>query len=160
SYENSLAAPANVFPATNSISNAGTNFTLMLPANSLSILRLQASGINFITNLLLQIPSPINSGQFVASTVFGQQSGSTNWINLSTNSNYGITYASANTAIATVDGSGIVTGLASGTASIVAAYAALGISATQAVQVVGVPPALIHRYSFNDASGSATAADS
>ena len=48
SDENSLIAPTNVFPATNAISNAGTNFTVTLPANSLSILRLQAGGINFL----------------------------------------------------------------------------------------------------------------
>src|SRR5258706_162718 len=75
SDENSLAAPTNVLPTTNTISNAGTNFTVTLPANSLSILRLPAGGINF-------------------------------------------------------------------------------------TQPTNVPAALVHRYSFNDAPGSATAADS
>jgi alpha-L-arabinofuranosidase len=41
SDENSFSAPTYVSPITNLISNAGTNFTVMLPANSLSILRLQ-----------------------------------------------------------------------------------------------------------------------
>jgi alpha-L-arabinofuranosidase len=41
--ENSFAAPTYISPATNVINNAGTNFTLSLPANSLSVLRLQLS---------------------------------------------------------------------------------------------------------------------
>jgi alpha-L-arabinofuranosidase len=39
--ENSLAAPRKVFPTTNLLSHAGTNLSLTLPANSLSVLRLQ-----------------------------------------------------------------------------------------------------------------------
>ncbi len=38
--ENSLAQPTKVYPTTNVIYNASTNFTLTLPANSLSVLRL------------------------------------------------------------------------------------------------------------------------
>ena len=155
---NSFAAPKNVAPVTSTISNAGTNFTLTLPANSLSVLHLNASGINFVTNLLLQIPSPINGGQKVASSLQGQLAHG-GWINLSTNANYAITYASANPAIASVDSNGNVTGIRSGTTSIIASYPALGISATQSVQVAAVPMALVHRYSFNETSG-ATVADS
>ena len=153
--ENSLAAPTYVSPVTNLIANAGTNFTLTLPANSLSILRLTASGINACTNLLLQFASPINSGQLVASTVLGQQSG--NWVNLTTNASYAITYASANTNIAIVDINGNVTGVGSGTTSIIATYASLGLSATQAVQVIYVPTTLVHRYRFNETSGTTVA---
>jgi alpha-L-arabinofuranosidase len=158
SDENSLVAPTHVFPTTNVINNAGTNFTVTLPANSFSVLRLTAIGINNYTNLLLQFTSPINSGQAVASIVWGQQSGS--WINLMTNSNYAISYASANTNVATVDINGNVTGVRSGTTSIIANYGALGLSATQSVQVISVSITLVHRYSFNDAAGSATAVDS
>ena len=136
----------------NSIANAGTNFTLTLPANSLSILRLTASGINSYTNLLLQFTSPIYTGQSVASTVWGQQSG--NWINLTTNANHAITYASANTNIAVVDINGNITGVGSGTTGIIATYASLGLSATQSLQVVYVPTALVHRYSFSETSGT------
>jgi alpha-L-arabinofuranosidase len=150
--ENSLSSPAHVFPVTNSIANAGTNFTITLPANSLSILRLDPTGINSYTNLLLQLPSPINSGQQVASTVLGRQSG--NWINLTTNASHAITYASANTNIAIVDSSGNVTGAGSGTTSITAFYASLGLSAAQSVQVIHVPTMLMHRYSFNDGNAS------
>ncbi len=159
SDENSLAAPTNVFPVTNTIAAAATNFTVTLPASSLSIFRLSASGINFVTNLLLQVPSPVYEGQFVASTVFGQQPGVTNLINLTTNPVYGITYSSVNTNIAVVDAGGHVTGVGSGTTYIIATYGSLGLSATQSVQVISVPTALVHRYSFNETGGT-TVADS
>ena len=149
---NSLASPAYVFPVTNSIANAGTNFTLTLPANSLSILRLNASGLNSCTNLLLQFPSPIDSGQQVAATVSGQESG--NWINLTTNANHAITYTSADTSIAVVDGQGNITGVGPGTTSIMATYASLGLSVTQSLQVVYAPTTLVHRYSFNDGTAN------
>jgi alpha-L-arabinofuranosidase len=155
--ENSLAVPTYVFPVTNSIAGSGTNFTITLPANSLSILRLNASGINSYTNLLLECPSLITNGQLVASTVWGQQSG--NWINLTTNANHAINYSSADTNIAVVDINGNVTGVGSGATSIVATYASLGLSATQTVQVVYVPVTLVHRYSFSETSGT-TVADS
>ncbi len=149
--ENSLAAPANVFPVTNAISAAGTNFTLTLPASSFSILRLQAGGINACTNLSLQVPTPITNGVSVASTVWGRQSG--NWINLTANSNHAILYASADTNIAAVDVNGMVTGVGVGGTSIIASYPALGLSATQTVQVVYVPAppvTLVHRYSSSE----------
>jgi len=149
---NSLASPTYVFPVTNSVASSGTNFTLTLPANSLSILRLNASSLNTYTNLLLQFTSPINSGQLVASTVWGQLSG--NWINLTTNANYAISWSSANTNIATVDISGNITGVSAGRTSIIATYASLGLSATQSVQVVSVPTTLVHRYSFSETSGT------
>lgn len=149
---NSLTSPTYVFPASNSISNGGTNFILTLPANSLSILKFNPMGINSYTNLVLQFPSPINSGQTVASTVMGEQSG--NWINLTTNVNHAITWSSANTNVAVVDINGNVTGVGAGTASIIATYAALGLSAAQSVQVFYVPVALVHRYSFSETSGT------
>jgi alpha-L-arabinofuranosidase len=153
--ENSLLSPAHVSPVTNSIVNAGTNFTLTLPANSLSILRLNPAGINACTNLVLQIPSPINSGQQAASTVWGQQSG--NLINLTGNTNHALTFASANTNIAVVDSFGKVTGVGSGTTIITAFYASLGLSAAQSVQVIHVPTTLVHRYSFNDGTANDSA---
>jgi len=155
---NSLAAPEHVFPVTNVITGAGTNFTLTLPANSLSILRLTASGINTYTNLRLQFTSPIDINQAVPATVMGEWSG--NWSNLTTNSNYAISYASANTNIAVVDRYGNVAGANPGTTTITATYASLGLTATQTVQVVYVPSVLVHRYSFNDAPGSTTVTDS
>jgi alpha-L-arabinofuranosidase len=158
SDENSFLSQTHVLPVTNFISNAGTNFTLTFPANSLSILRLNASGINTYTNLMLQCPSPITSGQLVASTVWGQMSG--NWINLTTNANHAITWSSANTNIAVVDVDGNVVGVGSGTTSIIATYASLSLSAMQSVQISYVPTVLMHRYHFangnaNDSVGTA-----
>lgn len=150
--ENSFASPTNVFPVTNSISNAGTNFTLTLPANSLSILRLNANGINNYTSLLLEVPSLITNGVTVPSTVLGEQSG--NWVNLTTNSNHAIIWSSANTNVAVVDIYGNVTGVGLGTTAIIASYPALGLSATQTVQVYYVPATLMHRYSMNETSGT------
>jgi len=69
SDENSLASPTFVSPVTNSIANAGTNFTLTLPANSVSVIKLAASGINNFTNLSLQVPSPITNGVSCVSIV-------------------------------------------------------------------------------------------
>jgi alpha-L-arabinofuranosidase len=158
--ENSLAAPTNVCPVTTTITNAGTNFSVTLPANSFSIFRLQASGINTYTNLQLQFTSPINVGQTVAAVLWGWQSGQPSPVNLATNSTHAITWSSANTAIATVDSSGHVSGAGSGTTSIIATYGSLGLSATQTVQVIGVLTTLAHRYSFNETSGSTNAADS
>jgi len=149
---NSLASPTYVFPATNSVSIAGTNFTLTLPANSLSVLRLTASGINNFTNLLLQIPSPITNDFSVASTLWGQRSGG--WVNLATNSNHAIVWSSSNTNVAMVDLSGNVTGAGLGTADIIATYPALDLSATQMVQVIYIPATLMHRYSMNETSGT------
>jgi alpha-L-arabinofuranosidase len=158
--ENSLAAPANVFPVTNTITNAGTTFPLTLPANSLSILRLSVSGLHAITNLQFQIPSPINAGQTVASELSGWESGRANPVNLTANTNHAITYYSTDTSVAVVDMNGNVTGEGPGAASIVATYGSLGLSASQSVQVIGQPFSLVHRYSFDDSPGSATVADS
>jgi len=149
---NSLASPTYVFPVTNSIPNSATNFTVTLPANSLSILRLNASGLNTYTNLRLQVASPITNGTTVASIVWGQLGG--NWFNLTTNSNHALAWFSANTNVATVDLNGNVTGVGSGSTSITATYASLGLSVSQAVQVITLPAVLVHRYSFGETSGT------
>jgi alpha-L-arabinofuranosidase len=154
---NSVSAPTNVVPVTSTVANAGTNFTITFPANSLSVLRLQAAGVHFISNLLLQVQSPINGGETVASTVWGLPAGETNWVNLTGNTSYGIKYFSANPSVAVVDASGNVTGIRSGTASIIASYPTLGLTTTQTVQVVGTPTVLAHRYSFSETGGSTTA---
>jgi alpha-L-arabinofuranosidase len=154
---NSLAAPTYVSPTTNLINNAGTNFTLTLPANSLSVLRLQASGRTTYTNLQWQVPASLNVGQTAATLLLGWQSGQS--VNLTTNANYAISYASADPTIARVDASGNVSGVGYGTTSVIAAYGSLGLSVTQTVQVISVPTVLAHRYSFNETSGM-TCADS
>jgi hypothetical protein len=88
----------------------------------------------------------------VAATVWGGQGG--HWFNLTTNANHAITWSSANTNVAIVDANGYVTGLSAGTTSIAATYGSLGLSATQAVQVIHVPTTLVHRYSMGETSGT------
>jgi hypothetical protein len=150
--ENSFSAPTYVSPVTNSISDAGTNFTMTLPANSLSILRLTATGINNYSSLQLQLQPTLTNGVTVPSTVLGEQSGS--WVNLTPNSNHAIVWSSSNTNVASVDIYGNVTGVGLGTATITASYPALGLSASQAVQVVYIPATLTHRYSMTNVLGT------
>ncbi len=146
---NSFASPIHVFPVTNVINNAGTNFTATLPANSLSIFKLQGSGFNSVTNLQFQFMSPLNVGQEAPATVWGVISGQT--INLA--GNYAVTYFSGNTSVAVVNGNGLVIGTGPGTTTITASYN--GLTATQAVQVAAAPSTrLIHRYSFNDGTAN------
>ena len=152
---NSFAFPAQVFPVTNVIYNAGLNFTETLPANSLSIFRLQGSGFDSATNLQLQFMPALNVGQEAPATVQAIISGQT--INLA--GNYAVTYSSADPTVAIVNGNGLVIGIGPGNTTITAAYN--GLSATQTVTVAAAPPVrLIHRYSFNngtanDSAGSA-----
>ena len=152
---NSLTSPTYVFPVTNTIASSSTNFTVTLPANSLSVLRLTTAGINNYTNLLLQLPAVITNSLTVSSTVWAQQSG--NWFNLTPNANHAITWSSANTNVAVVDINGNVTGVGSGTTTITASYPSLGLASAQTVQVNYVWPTLVHRYSFSETSGSTTA---
>jgi alpha-L-arabinofuranosidase len=149
--ENSLTSPTLVFPTTNTIATAGTNFSVTLPANSLCIFKLQAVGFHVPTNLLFSFSPTLREGQIVPSTVLAQEAGTTNLISLS--GNYAIVYSSADTNIATVDGNGEVAGLGVGTTTIYAAYA--GLTATQTVQVVAGPPTtLTHRYSFSNGTAN------
>jgi len=150
--ENSLDNPTYVSPVTNVISAVGTNFLLTLPANSLTVLRLDASGIDDFTALQFNVPSPIESGQQVATTVWAQNS--TGWVDMSSAGGYPITYSSQNPNVALVDTQGNISGISSGTTKIIATYGALGLSATQTVQVVSIPATLAHRYSFDEGSGS------
>ncbi|MGA2247201.1 MAG: alpha-L-arabinofuranosidase C-terminal domain-containing protein [Verrucomicrobiota bacterium] len=149
--ENSLSNPTLVFPTTNTLTTAGTNFAVTLPANSLSIFKLEASGFHAPTNLLFSISPTISVGQIVPSAVAVQEAGQTNIISLA--GNYSVVYSSADTNIALVEGNGDVAGMGLGTTTIFASYA--GLTATQAVQVVPAPPTtLIHRYSFNDGTAN------
>ncbi len=146
---NSFAAPTAIFPVTNSIANAGTNFTVTLPANSLTIFRLQGIGFQSISNLQIQFNSPLNVGQEAASVVSGQISGQP--IGLA--GNYALTFSSLNTNIAVVNPNGLVIGAGVGTTAIVASYA--GMTAMQSVQVLAAQPTrLIHRYSFNNGTAN------
>ncbi|HEY1663018.1 MAG TPA: LamG-like jellyroll fold domain-containing protein [Verrucomicrobiae bacterium] len=69
----------------------------------------------------------------------------------------GVIWTSSSTNVASVDLHGVVTGEGSGSATIIGTYGAL--SVTQAVSVFSLPVTMLHRYSFNETSGS-TAHDS
>ena len=149
---NWFGSPPLIFPVTNSIGSAGTNFTVSLPANSLTIFKLQGSGFSSVTNLQFQFVSPIHVNQSAPSTLLGQASGQT--FNLA--GNYAVAYTSMDPTVAVADAYGTVSGTGVGTTAIVASYA--GITATQSVQVLPplpTPPTqLIHRYSFNDGTAN------
>jgi alpha-L-arabinofuranosidase len=157
SDQNSFATPTYVSPVTNHISGVTTNFTLNLPAYSLSVIKLAGASLNTYTSLLVQCASPVYSGQSTAAKVLGERSGA--WVDLTANTNYAVVWSSANTNVATVDMYGNVAAVASGTADIIATYPGLNLAATQSVQVVTVPATLVHRYSFSETSGT-TVADS
>ncbi|HEY4414940.1 MAG TPA: alpha-L-arabinofuranosidase C-terminal domain-containing protein [Verrucomicrobiae bacterium] len=141
---NSLATPTHIFPVTNSIVVASTNFTVTLPANSLSIFRLQGNGFNSATNLQLQFQPTLAVGQEAPTMVTGSISGQ----NINLAGNYAVTYSSVNSSVALVTGDGLVIGVGQGTTIITAAYN--GLTATQSVTVsTASPTRLIHRYSFN-----------
>jgi hypothetical protein len=152
---NSLALPTHVFTVTNVLFTASTNFTVTLPANSLSIFRLQGNGFNGATNLQLQFLPFLYAGQEAPTTVTGIISGQ----NVNLAGNYAVTYASANPNVAVVNGGGLVIGVGTGTTTIAATYN--GLTATQSVTVSPAPARhLIHRYSFdngmaNDSIGTA-----
>ncbi len=149
--ENSLAAPTYVFPTTNTLANVSSNLTLTLPANSLSILRLNATGLNSYTALQLQLPATLNRGQLASATVYGLLTG--NWSNLTANASHALTFTSANTNLALVDSAGNITAVGSGTVAISVSYPSLSLTVTQTVQVVAAPVAVVHRYSFTETSG-------
>ena len=153
---NSFVSPKWIAPVTSKITNASTNFAMTLPANSFSLLRFNVRGFNPVTDLRLQIPSPVKAGERVSATLQGRQSQG-KAVDLTRNANYGIVYTSADPAIATVDSMGRVTGMGTGTTRVAASYPALGISTTQSVQVVAAPITLVHRYSFDETSGDVVA---
>jgi hypothetical protein len=68
-------------------------------------------------------------------------------------------YTSSNPKVATVDGNGLVTAVAPGSATLTAAVGVLNSTNSVTITVVPVNAALVHRYSFNEASGT-TASDS
>lgn len=152
--ENSLEYPTKVFPVTDVITSAGNDFTVVLPGNSLSILRLKATDEKSYTSLGMQLPTRINSGQTIPCLLRALRAGSSKWSGLTENLNHAITYASDNPSIATVDPSGNITGVAAGTATITASYDSLGLSARQKIRVANTPAQLVHRYSFDETSGT------
>jgi uncharacterized protein YjdB len=107
-----------------------------------------------VTNMQLSLTSSLLAigAATGPATVVGSASGLPKPIVISV-PDLGITYSSANTAIARVNSTnGVVTGVASGTVNIIASYA--GVFATQAVQVISLPTTMIHRYSFNETTST------
>ncbi len=68
-------------------------------------------------------------------------------------------YSSSNPRVATVDANGMVTAVSAGIATLTATVGALTSTNSATITVVPVNAALIHRYSFNETSGT-TASDS
>lgn len=105
-----------------------------------------------ITNLAIQVASPITVDSSENALVWASAEGLAEPVNIA-NSSIQVIYSSGNSGILTVNNRGVVTGVASGTASIIASYA--GLSATQSVTVIAVPTTMKHRYSFTtDANDS------
>ncbi len=70
------------------------------------------------------------------------------------------TYSSSNPNVATINNAGIVTALAPGSTTLSAVVGTFSSTNSVSLTVQPVLPNLIHRYSFKDAAGSTTAADS
>lgn len=71
------------------------------------------------------------------------------------------TYTSGNTAVATVNAVGVVTGVAPGTAEITVDFEGFSDSVSVTVIIPDRPPAVLaHRYQFNEADGATTVEDS
>lgn len=105
-----------------------------------------------VNGIGLQVTSPIAIGAAGLSSVTLSASGLTSPVVVGT-PDIVIAYSSLNPNIATVNSTnGTVTGVASGTAQIVASYS--GFSATQSVQVISLPTTMAHRYSFNDGTAN------
>jgi hypothetical protein len=68
-------------------------------------------------------------------------------------------YASSNPKVATVDNNGMVTAVAPGSSTLTASVGVLNSTNSVTITVVPVNATLVHRYSFNEASGT-TASDS
>ncbi|HYG21750.1 MAG TPA: LamG-like jellyroll fold domain-containing protein [Verrucomicrobiae bacterium] len=107
-----------------------------------------------VTNIHLQVNSPLSIGSGTKAVVTGETTALTNSVTIT---DLPISFSTGNSGIVTVDTNGNVTAVSSGTANIIATYA--GVSATQAVQVIAIPTSLVHRYSFtsdaNDSVGTA-----
>ena len=110
-----------------------------------------------LKSVQLSLPLPVttvNSSQ--SATLNGTYANLTNAVNLTGSS--GIAYYSGNTNVLTVSSNGLVRAIAAGTTTVAATYQGFG--STQSVTVAQNYLAPSHRYSFNDAPGSTTAADS
>jgi hypothetical protein len=109
-----------------------------------------SSVVGTVTNVQLTVASPLSIGSGAQASVKVRTSALTNQIEI-VDSDFVVTYASANTNVVTVTANGVVNAVGAGTANVIATFNS--ISATQAVQVILIPTRMIHRYSFsNDVS--------
>jgi Concanavalin A-like lectin/glucanases superfamily/Bacterial Ig-like domain (group 2) len=69
-------------------------------------------------------------------------------------------YTSSNPNIVAVDTNGVLTAVGTGTATITATVGAFNSTNSLVVTVQSLPPTLLHEYSFSEANGSTTVADS
>lgn len=108
-----------------------------------------------ITSIQLQMPYyQLVQGGNEAATVSATASSFSSVIDITRLS----TYTSAKTNILTVNTNGTINAVGQGSANIIASYASL--TSTQLITVVQPASALAHRYSFSEANGSTTVADS
>jgi len=105
-----------------------------------------------VTNIQLEVPSPVAVGATAPVVLWASASGLPDALNIA-DTPAPVTYWVENSNVATVNSRGLVTGIGAGTTLISATYA--GLSVTQSVQVIALPTRMIHRYSFtSDASDS------
>ena len=110
-----------------------------------------------VTNLQLQIATPLAVNGGTMATVLAQTTGLTNTINVA-DSDVVVNYTVGNTNILRVDTNGSVTALLPGTTAVIASIGS--VSATQSVTVIAVPTTMKHRYSFTtDATDSIAGAN-
>lgn len=105
-----------------------------------------------ITNIQLEVPSPVAVGAVAQVVLWASASGLPEALDIA-DTPAPVTYWTENPAVATVNSRGQITGVGAGTTLISATYA--GLSVTQSVQVIALPTRMMHRYSFTtDASDS------
>ncbi|MGA2748695.1 MAG: LamG-like jellyroll fold domain-containing protein [Verrucomicrobiota bacterium] len=119
--------------------------------NGFSVINTNAGSI---TSIQFTAGPQVVQGGEEPSTVMATASLITNTVEIAG----GVTYTSGNTNILTVDSSGFIHGVALGSNVVTAFYG--GQSNSTTVTVIEPVSILAHRYSFNDAPGSTTVADS
>jgi hypothetical protein len=130
-------------------------FNRALSAGEIAAIYLASGPANIgaLQSINLTVPNTVPSGTKVQASVIGTYTSGSNF-DLSILSSYG----SSASNVLTVNSSGLVTAVATGTATVTATYG--GITATQMMTVITPPQAMTHRYSFwngtaNDTIGTA-----
>jgi len=112
------------------------------------------------TAVHLQVPRPaLHVGGVEQAAVYADYGSVTN-VNVTTSPDVSITYRSAATNVATISAAGLVRAIGTGNATLWAIVGTLSNSISVSVSVYTNTASLIHRYSFSEAAGSGTTADS